>query len=350
MAQPIRSRNTSTWSRLKPVNQDPLEAIGLVSKGDTRLLDPKTQQQYFQRIQERWLDFCSQASSQSTSSAGPPPQSHVLNSALPSPDALTTALQALNLDASASSSSPNSKHRRSLSIITMSLRKLREALLSNLSKTSAPTSLHHDVYTFSIRFGILTHQPSAFAASLSHLLFVLHPLLPLPTPTLREMRAYYILDLAARQTRYADAFAQLHRTVMSSPSSRSRSTSGGGLEASLYALPVSSTESRAGLELPASTRPLVSAIVHGHYNIFFALLQQADGHTAAVLAPATKRMQEMALKTVGRAYHAIDVGYLQRCLGGMLVEEAKRVFGVGWESAKDERGRDIVVVRRVKGR
>lgn len=31
--------NSAPWSRLKPVNQDPLEAIGLPSKGDNRYVD-----------------------------------------------------------------------------------------------------------------------------------------------------------------------------------------------------------------------------------------------------------------------------------------------------------------------
>lgn len=53
--------HSAPWSRLKPVDLDPLDAFGLPSKGDARLLDPKTQERYYTKIVERYMSFCSDA-------------------------------------------------------------------------------------------------------------------------------------------------------------------------------------------------------------------------------------------------------------------------------------------------
>ncbi|ODA76651.1 hypothetical protein RJ55_07922 [Drechmeria coniospora] len=56
-----RRTPSGPWGRLKPVVLDPLENIGLPSKGDMRLLDATAQEQYYTKIVERYMTFCSDA-------------------------------------------------------------------------------------------------------------------------------------------------------------------------------------------------------------------------------------------------------------------------------------------------
>ncbi|RAL58224.1 hypothetical protein DID88_002273 [Monilinia fructigena] len=51
----------SSWSRLKPANQDIFEEMGLRSKGDKQLLDYKTQERFYNKIVERYLLFAADA-------------------------------------------------------------------------------------------------------------------------------------------------------------------------------------------------------------------------------------------------------------------------------------------------
>src|SRR3954451_2125683 len=59
---PVHRKSSAPWDRLRPVKQDPLESVGYVSKGDTRLLNVKTQESYYHQITARYSQFCAQHS------------------------------------------------------------------------------------------------------------------------------------------------------------------------------------------------------------------------------------------------------------------------------------------------
>lgn len=147
------------WQRLKPVDLDPLESMGLPSKGETRfvppgiqlssfaniprrLLDHKQQERFYTKIVERYLSFCSDAVDR---------------------DALLARFSALSLGRASSSATDNttastasntpsstlptpSLSNKDLSTILMALRKLREGIIAceYLSSLSRSHTLSHE--------------------------------------------------------------------------------------------------------------------------------------------------------------------------------------------------------------
>ncbi|KAJ5512043.1 SAC3/GANP/Nin1/mts3/eIF-3 p25 [Penicillium expansum] len=153
-------------SRLRPVS-DSLENVGFVSKGDKKLLDHKTQTQYFEKIVDRYMRFCAQHSK--------------------------------DLDA-ALASLPTK-----LSTLLLSLRKLREAVLA--TATTTPAEFSQRVHVFSIRLSILAHHPPSYFPSLRYVLDKLHSTShPLPGTEATELVTYLILDYACRQGDMIAAF------------------------------------------------------------------------------------------------------------------------------------------------
>ncbi|KAL9035352.1 MAG: hypothetical protein Q9214_006621, partial [Letrouitia sp. 1 TL-2023] len=187
-------------SRLKPVRLDPLDSIGLISKGDISLLDLKTQESYFSTIRSR----CTQ---------------HLFSVKSPenSGEALAAAISQLSLQqdtsvdgvANASLARPPSVEQREtsskdrdLSAILLSMRKLRESLVS----TSRNDAFALQAYSFIIRTAILFAHPESYHPALLHLLRRLHPQNPLPKEEETEFVIYHVLDLACRQDDLAEAF------------------------------------------------------------------------------------------------------------------------------------------------
>ncbi|KAI9858767.1 MAG: hypothetical protein M1824_004187 [Vezdaea acicularis] len=288
MAPPSRPRQVpNPWNRMKAAPQDPLESAGLPSKGDTKLLDHKAQEAYYQLIQGRWLSLCGTQGG---------------------PESLHTLLSTLSLSPSPSSSAPALTFPpREISLLSLSLRKLREATLSTHRQDTFTTT----VYTFSIRFGILTHQPASYSSALLHLLYTLHPHTPLPGPLLREFVIYLILDLASRRSLLGEAYAVRHRFGVH--------------------------DVRVDI--------LLAAMTQGDYRRFFKALRGVDGYQRALLGEAEGWMVRRALKCVGRGYLGVGVGWLEGVTGGRSWDVLVGEFGVGWE-----REGERVLVRRVRAR
>ncbi|KIW99346.1 uncharacterized protein Z518_11334 [Rhinocladiella mackenziei CBS 650.93] len=306
MAQPLPSLGRRSWDRLRPVKQDPLESMGFVSKGDNRsaistsrylmtanqprLLDPKTQESFYNKIVARYTQFCTRYSSD-----------------------LDSAFASLSLDESRSASTPSPSAE--LSTILLALRKLREGLLAGSASTPSPV-FSQRVHVFNIRAAILALHPPGYHASLLHLLFVLHtPAHPLPRPELVEMTTYLILDTAIRQNDLPQAYALRYNSRIKF-----------GFQSRIV-------------------DSILKSIVMADWVTFWRVRQNVDGYVRAILYWHIDHQRKMVLKAIGRCYYNCDIKWILQCsTGGELSwEELVKLEGVSWIREGDK-----VVIRKSK--
>ncbi|MCJ1350542.1 MAG: hypothetical protein MMC33_000523 [Icmadophila ericetorum] len=307
MANPLPTprRPSGAWGRLKPAHLDPLESMGLPSKGDNRLLDPKTQESYYNKIVSRYMQFCAKAGR--------------------SDDALDQAFASLSLSANASSKPEkknghgNQQERmiatekdeangRELTILLSAMRKLRESIVA----ASRVDTFAQRAYIFTIRSAILCSSYESYYPALLHLLFRIHLHTPLPTPELDEFVGYYILDTACR-------LGDLGRA---------------------YEIKIAWRFKNQVVE------GILRALVHDDWVQFWKMKSRVDGYMRKLVECAEQGVRTHALKCLGRSYLSAERVYVERCTGrswGLL----KEIDGVGWEL---QDGSDRVVIRRIKVR
>lgn len=310
---------SAPWSRLKPVDLDPLEAIGLPSKGDDRLLDFKTQERYYTKIVERYMTFCSDAGERDellrrfaslNISFQPLPsnQSNVHNhsrppgqSARPQPHHATTAPAGLPL-----ASSGLSNNTKGLSDVLAALRKLREGIVA--SKRADEFAVQ--AYLFCIRLSVLVKHHESYQASILHLLRRIHLVQPLTSVELNEIVGYLILDTACRRNNLAEAYALRHQYKLKDP----------------------------------KVDGVLDALAHDNYVLLKRLRMSTDGHKAKLLEFADDAMRKHTLKCFGRSYLSVDLAFLEKCADANWMDLISN-DNVGWELEGSK-----VVVRKVKSK
>ncbi|KAF3938017.1 hypothetical protein ABW19_dt0209716 [Dactylella cylindrospora] len=269
ISQAGMTRSTKDWS--KSTSSKPLE-YGLASKGDTRLADPKTQETFFHTIQTRYL-------------------THI--GSFPSVPALDEQFAALSI-ASNNTFTPSTSSQPDISTlqnILMDMRKLREGLLASNRMDDFAKS----AYLFITRAAILMSHPESYFPSLRHLLYVLHKHNPLSNPEINELAGYLMLHLACSSNSYHDAYEVKQQFKLRDH------------------------------RVEAAVRSLVS----GDYWLFWNTKRLVDGYKSKIMDRAAKDVRKHALKCVGSAYHAVDVGFVESCTDrewGVLKEE----FAIEW--------------------
>ncbi|XXG98871.1 dolichol-P-mannose synthesis [Hypoxylon texense] len=299
---------SAPWSRLKPVEMDPLEAMGLPSKGDTRLLDLKTQERYYTKIVERYMNFCSDAgerdellrrfASLDLSSSSSTERNVPTESAANSP----------TIDPSRISIAPATvpSNTKGLSDVLSALRKLREGIVA--SKRVDDFAIQ--VYLFCIRLSVLVKHPESYHPAILHLLRRIQPLHSMTSVEMSEVVGYLVLDTACRRNDLAEAFALRQK----------------------YRL------------RDAKVDAILDALTHDNYIEFNRLKRRVDGHRAKLLEYAEEGVRKHLLKCFGRAYLNVELNFLEKCAGSdwasLTAED-----GVGWEldGAK-------VIIRKIKAR
>ncbi|KAF2432339.1 hypothetical protein EJ08DRAFT_669421 [Tothia fuscella] len=303
---------SGAWSRLKSPATDPLQAYGLPSKGETRLNDLKAQENYYNKIVERYMKFCGASGggaeldtlfasltlSSQTTSILPTSRSTSdpkIPTALPPLPTTKTTDQTTNI--------PSSE----LSLIISSMRKLREAIVS----TRRTDTFAQRSYIFLIRACILTFHWEGYHPALLYLLYTIHPITPLPTHELNEFANYQILDLACRQQDLPNAY--------------------------ITKLAFGITDRR--------VNAVLKALATDNWTLFWRVRKRVDGYQRAVMRFAEEGLRLHALKCLGSAYFTAERVYVERCAGSTWEELGR--LGVGWELIEDGAG---VVIKRVKKR
>ncbi|KAH6648424.1 hypothetical protein BKA67DRAFT_574755 [Truncatella angustata] len=316
---------SAPWSsRLKPVELDPLEAIGLPSKGDKRLLDLKTQETYYTKIVERYLGFISDAgekgelkrrfaslnlNSQHSSDDSPtysnsPSNTHSvanLPPLRPHPHHTISAPAELPLALSALSS-----NTKGLSEVLAALRKLREGIVA--SKRADDFAVQ--AYLFCIRLSVLVKHPESYHPSILHLLRHIHLTHPMTSVETNEVVGYLILDAACRRKDLAEAYTTRNQYKLRDP----------------------------------KVDGVLAALAHDNYVLFKRLRMGVDGHKAKILEYAQEPMRMHTLKCFGRSYLSVELEFLEQCADSNwmdLISNDK----VGWELEGNK-----VVIRKMKGR
>lgn len=261
------------WGRLKDVKVDPLESVGLPSKGDNRLLAFSAQEAYYDEILKRYE------------------QLHVL------PDKpLEEALSSLCLEQAEALKNPESTtslpRQREHSILMQAMRKIREAIVAS----ARADDFARDAYVFIIRATIHAKHMESYHPALLHLLYRIHPVNPLPARVFLEFVGYYILDLACRQGDLAQAFAVRHLYCVQDQ----------GIDA------------------------VLKALVTGDWCSFWQAKEMANSNQRRLMEWADERVRKHALQCLGKAYLTAEKTYVERAAQRSW-EDLKELDHVGWE-------------------
>ncbi|KAH8177773.1 hypothetical protein LIA77_02855 [Sarocladium implicatum] len=287
------------WGRLRPVELDPLDSVGLPSKGDTKY-NKKAQEKYFTKIVERYLSFCSDAGK----------RDELLRRFANLSRQEDETASALKAASGVSTLSPedlkDQANNKSLASVMMALRKLREGIVG--SKRADNFAVQ--AYLFSIRASILVKQPESYHPAVLHLLNTMRVMHPLTATELQEVVTYLILDTACRRNDLADAYMLRRRYKIRDPK----------LDMAL------------------------GALVHDNWVRFREAKNRVDGHQARIMDFAEDEMRLRALKCFGRTYLSVDLGYLEGVTERRW-EDLREKDGVGWELDGEK-----VVIRRVKAK
>ncbi|KAA8646174.1 hypothetical protein EYZ11_004771 [Aspergillus tanneri] len=303
----MASRSQHGWrsgNRLKPVS-DSLEAVGFVSKGDRKLLDHRAQKEYYAKIVERYMAFCARHANDLDAAWASLPTSASTDATKNPPASLPQS--------SASSSGPSPSAE--LSILLLSLRKLREAVLATAS--TVPVSFSQQVHVFSIKLSIQAKHPPSYFPSLRYLLEHLHsPSHPMPDSELRDLVSYLILDYACRQDDLLAAFEQRARA-----------------------------RSRFDFQSQTVDRVL-SSLAHDNWVVFWQVRREVDSSIRAVMDWAEDRIRRHALKAVGKAYLSVGMQWItEGCTGddSWTWEKLAETEKLGWQKEGD-----IIIIRKPK--
>ncbi|EFQ98170.1 hypothetical protein MGYG_01206 [Nannizzia gypsea CBS 118893] len=319
-----RSTNSSpSRKRLKEPVLDPLDQAGFVSKGDTVLLDVKAQFAYYERIMERYLKFCNDYSSDIDAAFDSLPK-------YPSEDATKNPPVANAPVANQGSQSGQTQNKstrpetladsasKDLSVLLLSLRKLREGVVATASKT--PLEFAQKVHIFCIRMGILSGHPPSYFPPLKRLIEELNePSSALSESDLHEFTSYLILDYACRRfdwelvfelrTKSRNAFGYYNRTVDN----------------------------------------VISAILHANWVLYWRAGRNVDGYTRSLMSWSDPYVRRRALKAIAKTYLWADIRFIIECCtgspDGCTWEELVEMEGIGWRREGD---RAIIRIRKPK--
>jgi len=192
-----------------------------------------------------------------------------------------------------------------LASIILSMRKLREGIVGS-SRVDAFSS---KAYMFMIRISILMKHTDSYHPAIQHLLYNIHPYVPLSAGERQEFAGYLVLHLASKMEAYSEAFVIKREFQV--------------------------TDYR--------ILQAVRAMIQGNYWSFRATRRKVDLYKARLLEDAEQRMRDHTLKCLGKSYFTVDANYLES-VTGTTWDGLKKEFGVGW--GMDSAG--IITVRKQK--
>ena len=302
-------------SRLKQISLDPLESIGLPSKGDSRcgdysdiyhadtyrrLLNLKTQEDYFGEVVDRY-ERCLPvgrnhdalgAAFSSLSLDGFPEDRPRRTEANPQKGILTNAPRVL-IDQS-----------REACIILMAMRKVREAIVASGRKDAFAIR----AYAFIIRATILMRHMESYHPALLHLLRNLHTATPLTKSEHHEFVGLYVLDLSCRQNDLTTAYkVGCHYKYKN-----------------------------------AKVERVLKALVHGNWYTFWKIKTLMSDQQQRLLEYAEEGMRRRALDCLGKSYLSVDKRFLERSAKRQW-EQLKDEYDVDWKLEAD-----VITIRQIK--
>lgn len=257
-----------------------------------RLLNFKTQEDYYSKVVQRYEDFW----------AG---SGRSLDDAFAALSLEGASLNGYPLVKSSTSNGSNSGSKE-LSTILMAMRKIREAVVSSARKDAFALQ----AYVFIIRATILAKHMESYHPALLHLLHTIHPVTHLTTVEYSEFVGYYILDLACRQNDLAAAYRVK----------------------SHYRYNDDQVEA------------VVKALVHGDWFTFWNVHCSVTSLQKCLMEWTEDEVRSRALGCLGKSYLSVDKKYLEEATHWRW-EELVEKKNIGWQLEGD-----VVIIRRVKGK
>ena len=257
-----------------------------------RLLDFRTQEDYYSKVVQRYEDFW----------AG-------------SGRSLDDAFASLSLDGASLNgylhvksgmSNGSNSGSKELSTILMAMRKIREAVVSSARKDTFALR----AYVFIIRATILAKHMESYHPALLHLLHTIHPVTHLTTIEYNEFVGYYILDLACRQNDLAAAYRVK----------------------SQYRYKDDQVEA------------IVKALVHGDWFTFWDIEYQITSYQKRLMEWTEDEVRSRALGCLGKSYLSVDKKFLEKAIHWQW-EELVEKKNIGWQLEGD-----VVIIRRIKAK
>lgn len=193
---------------------------------------------------------------------------------------------------------------RELSIITMAMRKVREAIVAS----SRTDSFARKAYLFIIRATILMKHMKSYHPAITHLLSRIHPISPLTRVEHHEVVGYHIIDLACRQNDLARAYDVRNRTS----------------------------------HRDACVEMILQAIVHDNWYKFWNAHKSADDYQRRLMEWHSDDMRQHVVKCVGRCYLMVPKSYVESAAASSW-EYLKKENSLGWEV-----NGETVTIRRPK--
>ncbi|KAI9654057.1 MAG: hypothetical protein M1831_005574 [Alyxoria varia] len=282
--------------RLRPVREDALETVGLLSKGDTRLRDREAQEHYFALIRSRYA----QATQDAEGDEGIEARLGNLSISKSEQTQVKHDERSHNVLPLSPRTSVQEKSR-----IFMGMRKLREAIVASKRADLFAKS----VYLFVIRTGVLQGNFESYHPAILHLLQFIHPRAHLSSDELREVTGYHVLDSACRLDRLAEAFE---------------------------------LRTRFGLKDKRVTG-ILKALVRNDWLLFNRTMKRLDSTHQNIARMAQPRLRQTILGSLRASYFTLDVAYVETSLD-MRWDAVLGVLGVNWTLENEEK----VVIRQMK--
>ncbi|KAF4978909.1 hypothetical protein FZEAL_4795 [Fusarium zealandicum] len=359
------------WGRLRPVEQDPLQSMGLPSKGDGRLLDFNTQKWYYNQIMSRFLSFCTDSGERDelvrrfnsldiravdptppTAFARPPPW-HYASSSSTRPAAATSASSDSPEPSSSSAPSGSSSQAPPSASVTTTAsssaagpsrgtpsgssagpyvgpsrdfvatirnpdntKPLQEVLMSlrklreGIVATKRADDFAIQAYLFSIRLSILVKHPESYHPAILHLLRYIAVWQPMTELEIEEVAGYFMLDTACRRRDMAEAYFI-----------------------------------RQDFKIKNKKLDLVlKALAHDNYVSWQRMKGKVDRHCLRLMEWADDEIRLQTLKCFSRSYLNVDLEFLEWATGRKW-DELKEKDSVGWELDEGK-----VTIRRVRAK
>ena len=221
------------------------------------------------------------------------------------PENHSDSIQA-NSEPTQSGSAPHGSRQGSkeLSVILMSMRKIREAVVASARKDTFALR----AYTFMIRASILVRHVESYHPALLHLLHYIHPINPLTASEFHEFVGYCILDLSCRQNDLATAYKMIYYYNYKD----------------------------------VKVGAVIKALVHGNWYAFWKVAHLMSDHQQRLLEHAEEGMRRLALDCLGKSYLSVERGFLeksaQRSWGKL-----KEINNIKWQLEADH-----ITIRQIK--
>ncbi|KAL2045464.1 hypothetical protein ABVK25_012069 [Lepraria finkii] len=289
--------------RLKAVLLDPLEEIGLPSKGDDRLLDFRAQEKYYGTLSQRYEEFHLHAGVRIGDALAETFGSLSLNGT-PLNDSTDTKNAGVIANTERSAYHGPNNNPRELSVILTAMRKLREAIVASARKDVFALR----VYVFIIRATILEKHMESYHPALLHLLHQIHPVTALTNSEHTEFVGYYILDLGCRQNDLSAAYEGKTRFY----------------------------------HVDTKVGAVLKALVHGDWCAFWKVKDLMTMYQKCLMEWAEEGMRKRALDCLGRSYLSVDKEFLERAVQDKW-EKLVQNNSTEWQLDGN-----VVIIRKVK--